>query len=112
MSGPEIQRQLSELMEKGFDDSFVRFCGRSFSSHQYPPGNLAAAKMYAFYLRLYIGSLFSGVTGTPCEGIPQQMWELCREVGDSSIERAESAEAFCREFVKEWCGRLSSDKRD
>jgi hypothetical protein len=57
MSSLELVRGLEALLEKGFDDSFAVFCAAEFSSHRYPPANLAPARMHAFHLRLAIQEL-------------------------------------------------------
>lgn len=103
MDTAELDRQLAEVLEKGFDESFAAFCARTFSSYSYPPENLAAARMHAFFLRLYMEAFVSG-KDLLSEG---DLEIRCREVGDSLLGHVASPEEFCRRFVEKWCAHCS-----
>ena len=90
-------------MEKGFDDSFKAFCARIFSSYRYSPDGLAAARMHAFYLRLFIEERVSGETSI--ESLPENLREVFREVGRRSVQETlssgnPSGMDCCRAFVR------------
>ena len=101
MSAEELRRQLAEIREKGFDDSFAQFCGDTFSSYEYPAEKLAAAKMHAHFLRLFIEEFL-------LDPNPGQRQESYMKVGMETIEEVSKSEhptgmSFCRAFVKKWC---------
>ena len=114
MEKEELDRQFAEIMEKGFDEAFARFCATTFSSYCYPPENLAAARIHAFFLRLFIEE---GVSGQPSpEEIPESLIETFREVSRQSIRDTlssvnPSGMECCRAFVRNWCERHSSGRK-
>lgn len=99
MNKSELDRQIAEVLEKGFEESFAAFCAKTFSSYSYPPENLAAARMHAFYLKVALGML-SG--SSPEEGLP--LMDVCRQVTENSYRSAlEDDRQFCEIFIENWC---------
>ena len=101
MSEQELRRQLAEIREKGFDDSFAQFCSHTFSSYEYPGEKLAAAKMHAHFLRLFLEEYLL----EPNPGVRQESY---MRVGMAAIQEVSKGERptameFCRAFVKRWC---------
>ena len=107
----ELQKELARVREKGFDDAFALFCAETFACYSYPPGNRAAARMHAFYLRLFMEEVISGSSGI--ETVPVRLQTTFREVSRLCIERALSSTDLpgiqcCRTFVRCWFEALSS----
>ncbi len=114
MSETELVKQLTEVREKGFDESFAHFCAKTFSSHEYPPENLAAAKMHAFYLRMAVEMLTDEesrevlLSGAGVEGGVDAAF---RELTRKSLEAAVKSERpFCEVFVERWCRHWAGDE--
>lgn len=104
MDRSELDRQIAEVLEKGFEDSFAGFCATTFSSYNYPPENLAFARMHAFYLRMAMGML-NGEEGM--EEIPY--YTECVSIAEKSYRSAlESDRPFHEVFVEMWCAFFSS----
>lgn len=104
-----MDRGLAEVQKKGFDDSFVLFCAETFSSFSYPKENIAAARMHAYFLRLFIEERVSGEISR--EEIPEGLREIFREVGEQSFRDTLSSSnpsgmECCRAFVRNWCERF------
>ncbi len=103
MTKAELDRHLAKVLEKGFDESFADFCARTFSSYNYPPENLAPARMHAFYLKVAMGMLLGA---TPDEDIP--LMNVCRQVAEESCRSAlETDRPFCEIFIENWCAYYS-----
>ena len=107
MDRSELDRQIAEVLEKGFDDSFAVFCATTFSSYDYPPGNLAFARMHAFYLREALEMLSSAETrdtlSVDAEG-KTLLEKAFREVTTKSYQAALCEDRpFCEVFVQMWC---------
>ena len=113
MDAAELDRQIAEAREKGFDESFTRFCADTFSAYEYPPENLAAARMHVHYLRLALEALSDQGSGGLKPGgasyHENAPWTgLCLTVaGDSWRASLASGKPFCEVFVEMWCSRLS-----
>jgi len=104
MDRNELDRQLAELLEKGFDESFTAFCAKTFSSYSYPPENLAPARMHAFYLKVATGVVLGG---TPDGDIP--LMDVCRQVAEKSCRSALGTDRpFCEIFIENWCAYCAS----
>ena len=107
MSEAELARQLTEVREKGFDEPFALFCAKTFSSFQYSPEDLAAAKMHAFYLRLALEKLVAANSREdllPGAVAGDKIEVAFREVTRESYQAAlESGLPFCELFVEKWC---------
>lgn len=107
MDEAEVINSLKTIRENGFDDSFAAFCANVFSSREYPPGNLAAARMHAHYLRLAIEIV--------CDGLPETEGEdrlvgLCRSLARECMNSAVSSERpFTELFVESWCRSLGKE---
>ncbi|MBP3257713.1 MAG: hypothetical protein J6M23_06955 [Bacteroidales bacterium] len=91
---------------KRIDGSFAAFCAKTFSSYNYHPGSLAAARMHAFILRLFLEKQTSGPS--PQDEIPESLRETFREVGEQAIRDTLSSEhpsgmKCCRAYVRNWC---------
>lgn len=104
MDTTELDRQIAEIAGTGFDESFIRYCAETYSAYTYAPRNLAAARMHAFYLRLFMELHLSGETASGIDLLPVAV----RKVGEESMEETlslpePSGEAFCRLFVRNWC---------
>ena len=104
MEPSELDRQIAEVVERGFDESFILFCADTFSSFDYPVEKLAAARMHAFYLRLFMELHLSGEAVRETGRLP----EAVKMIGEKSMEETlslpqPSGEAFCRLFVRNWC---------
>ena len=107
MSEEELIKQICKIRQEGFTDSFAQFCARIFSSYHYPPENLAAARMHAFYLRLALERLtdakgreelfHEAVEGGRMEAA---FWEVTRRSYEAALE---SDRPFCEIFVGNWC---------
>lgn len=105
----ELDLGLAEVLKKGFDDSFVIFCADTFSSFSYPKENIAAARMHAYFLRLFIEERVLGEISS--EEIPESLRETFREVGEQAIRDTLSSSnpsgmECCRAFVRNWCERF------
>ncbi len=99
----ELDRQIAEVLEKGFDESFTAFCAKTFSSYNYPPENLAPARMHAFSLKVAMGMVLGD---TLDEDIP--FMNVCRQVAEESCRSAlETDRPFCEIFVENWCAYYS-----
>ena len=101
MHKSELADRLKEIQEKGFDDSFAEFCADTFSSYEYPKERLAAARMHAHFLRVFIQEYLTD----PC---PEERQEDYMRVGMAAIDEVLEGErptamAFCRAFVEKWC---------
>ena len=106
----ELDKGLAEVQKKGFDDSFVLFCAETFSSFSYPKENIAAARMHAYFLRLFIEERVSGEISRG--QIPESLRETFREVGEQSVRETLSSSSpsgmeCCRAFVRNWCGSFA-----
>lgn len=113
MSEKELIRQLAELKEKGFDDSFAAFCARTFSSFEYPAEHLAPARMHAHYLRLAIDILSDGIRREAFlrEGKAEGTEGLFREVTVACYREAlGTGRPFGELFVEKWCRSLSRQR--
>ena len=103
MTEDELGRRVEEILEKGFDGAFERFCADTFSSYTYPEENLAAARMHGFYLSVAL-CLLSGREVD--DGIPYL--EECRAVAEKSYRLALEGDRPIEEvFVRMWCSFLS-----
>ena len=107
----ELDKSLAEVQKKGFDDAFARFCADTFLSFSYSEENLAAARMHAHFLRLFIEERVTGRSLK--EEIPESLYETYRKVSERSIRDTLSSEhpsgmGCCRAFVGRWCSLLSS----
>lgn len=108
MDQKELISALKELMRTGFDSSFASFCAKTFSSHRYPPGNLAAARMHAFYLRMALEVLTDSSTreelfAAEAKGLTRNE-EAFRLVTIESFQAAlSSVRPFAELFVEKWC---------
>ena len=107
MSETELVRQLAEKREKGFDEPFALFCAKTFSSFQYFPENLAAARMHAFYLRQTLERLVDANTreellhgAVAGDKIEVAFRDVTREGYQAALE---SGLPFCELFVEKWC---------
>lgn len=114
MSESDLKRELAELLEKGFEDSFPEFCARTFASFKYPRERLAAARSYAFWLRTFLEDYLSEMTlnldEEPSGDVCEIAIEIGRQVIDWSLEReTTTGNEFCREFVKRWCERYARE---
>ena len=112
MEPSELDRQIAEVVENGFKESFIRFCADTFSSYVYSPEGLALARMHAHYLRLALEyfSLTLGEERT-LQDIPY--FEECLSVASESYRSAlESDRPFCEEFVERWCSRFATSARE
>ena len=101
MSDSKIESFLVEVLEKGFDDSFAEFCADTFSSYEYPKERLAAARMHAHFLRVFIQDYLT-------DSHPIERQEDYMKVGMAALEETLKSErptamAFCRAFVEKWC---------
>ena len=101
MSEQELRKQLAEIREKGFDDSFAQFCGDTFSSYEYPGERLAAAKMHAHFLRLFIEEYLLHPN-------PERRQEYYIKVGMAAIQEVSKSEHptgvdICKAFIEKWC---------
>lgn len=100
------------VQERGFDEAFAEFCAKTFSSFSYPPESLAAARMHAYYLRLF---LEERVNGRSLSGvIPESLLGAFREAGERAIRETLSREHpsgvdCCRAFVRSWCKYYSKE---
>ena len=108
MSEAELVKQLLEVRERGFEDSFLQFCADTFCSYVYPPENLAAARMHAHWLRVYLEDGLGGELPEPDGGLGA----VSREVGEKALrltleKENASADEFCRAFVSIWCRHFS-----
>ena len=113
MESAELDRQIAEVLEKGFDGSFAVFCAKTFSSFSYPAQNLAAARMHAHYLRMALEALSDPemkarlLAEAPIRA--GDRWTiLCLSVaGDSYRSALESDRPLCELFVEGWCRMLA-----
>lgn len=101
MSEKEIRRLLADIREKGFDDSFAQFCSDTFSSYEYPGERVAAAKMHAHFLRLFIEEYLLNPN-------PGGMQESHMIVGTAAIQKVSKSEHptgvdICKAFIEKWC---------
>ena len=105
MDKSELDRQIAEVLEKGFDESFADFCAKTFSSYSYPPENLAAARMHAFYLRFVLEALKRiSPDKIECADKTFELSDTAIEIGIECYKNSLSDDVdFCREFIKEWC---------
>jgi len=114
MESAELDRQIAEVLEKGFDGSFAVFCAKTFSSFSYPAQNLAAARMHAHYMRMALEALSDPeMKARLLSGAPLQAGDrwtaLCLSVGAESYRSAlESDRPVCELFVEGWCRLLAS----
>ena len=100
MHKSELSDRLKEIQEKGFDDSFAEFCAVTFSSYEYPKERLAAARMHAHFLRVFIQDYLT-------DSHPIERQEDYMKVGMAALEETLKSErptamAFCRAFVEKW----------
>ena len=107
MQPSELDRQLAEMLEKGFNGSFLKFCAEEFSSHRYAPENLPAARMHAFYLRMALELLPCGdedALQPPEEtGSDRVLVEFYRITRECYLDSTESGTDFCESFIRRWC---------
>ena len=113
MDTAELDNSLREMMEKGFDDSFAAFCAKTYSSYEYPPENLVAAKMHAFFLRMALETLSDPVSreklfdSNEDEG-DERLLKVFRTVAKESYRAAlSSGRPFSAIFVEKWCGSFA-----
>ena len=121
MDTAELNRQIADVIGKGFDESFIRFCAETFSSYDYPAEHLAAARMHAHYLRLALEALSNPETrerllsAKIIEGEGAYM-SVCLSVAEKSYRSAlESDRPICEVFVERWCSYFAipaSDKTE
>ena len=115
MRQSELEAALRAVRDGGFDESFVRFCARTFSSHTYPSKNLAAARMHAHFLRLALemlcndntkaGVLLGENSGTYDVNDPET---LCLQLARECYHDAMKGEvSFCELFIMRWCDTLA-----
>lgn len=107
MSEEELIKQICKIRQEGFTDSFAQFCARIFSSYHYPPENLAAARMHAFYLRLALERLVDANTreellhgAVAGDKMEATFLEITKESYQAALE---SDRPFCELFVEKWC---------
>ena len=110
----ELDAALGGILERGFDDSFPSFCARTLSSHEYPNGNVSAARMHAFWLRVFIEDRLYGKDAKDGFGFYGELFETALEIGGQVVDWALGREEttgneFCREFVKRWCERYARE---
>ena len=113
MDYTELRRQMVTLQEKGFDDSFGAFCGKTFSSYSYPPENLAAARLHGHYLRLAISAIVWSETqekllsheSAEDDREETVFWKVLKE---SIGAVRESDRPFIECFVEKWCSSWSA----
>ena len=109
MDPSELNRQITEVIGRGFDESFVRFCAETFSSYRYPPEYLVAARMHTFYLRAALEMLSCAELREALFGqteVDDPLMKAFREVTANSYEAALSGDRpFCEVFVRLWCER-------
>ena len=107
----ELDRQIAEIMEKGFDESFIRYCAETFSSYTYAPSNLAAARRHAFYLRLFMDERLSGGIAFEVDGLHGVVQMIGEKTVDETLSlQHPSGKAFCRLFVRNWCRSFSLEE--
>ena len=121
MDTAELNRQIADVIGKGFDESFMRFCAETFSSFNYPVEHLAAARMHAYYLRLALEALSDPkmrerlLSGETIEGEGTYM-SICLSVAEKSYRSAlESDRPIFEVFVEKWCSYFAipaSDKTE
>ena len=104
MDTAELDRQIAGILEKGFDESFIRYCAETYSSYTYASSNVAAARRHAFYLRLFMEEHLSGETACGTG----RLHGTIRMIGEKTFEEILSMQhpsgmAFCRLFVRNWC---------
>ena len=115
MDYTQLRGQLAGIQERGFDDSFIDFCAKTFSSHTYPQENLAAARMHAHYLRVAMEEIVCTENeGDLYEEAPDadRIDRVFDAVLRESIKAAlESDRPFIQCFVEMWC-EMWSQKHD
>ena len=103
MDYSELIRQLAEIQEKGFDDSFTVFCAETFASYNYRPEYLSAARMHALYLRLAMKMIMGESVF-----LPLPLLNECLTIAHECARDANgSGRSFCENFVMRWCARWS-----
>ena len=117
MSEEELVRQIATMREKGFDDSFARFCAHVFSSYEYPEENLAAARMHALYLRLALESLSSperraAIMDGEIRGETTIEDVFLKVTRESFWEALQTGRPFPEQFVERWLSSWSVPSRD
>ena len=111
----ELDAAIRAVRDEGFDESFSRFCARTFSSHAYPSKNLAAARMHAHFLRLAIEALCdnktkAGVLSMENSGIynTDDPETLCLQIAQECYRNAlKGIGSFCELFIERWCSELA-----
>lgn len=116
------------ILDEGFDEAFPLFCARTLSSFSYPPGNLLAARMHAYYLREALdfltttaveqsnGIIRLGEEIAAANAYAERMGLSMGEPMEASLAIGwacyqavlERGEDFCRLFISNWC-RFYSD---
>jgi len=117
MRQSELEAALRAVRDGGFDESFVRFCARTFSSHTYPSKNLAAARMHAHFLRLALEALCDSETKTGVLSMENSgiydidaPGTLCLQLTQECYRDALKGDcSFCELFVERWC-RVLADR--
>jgi len=115
MQQSELDAAIMKVRDEGFDESFIRFCAKTFSSHTYPAKNLAAARMHAFFLRIALDSLSDPETKAevlsvenPGQYVVDDPETLCLQLsGECYRDALKGEEAFCELFIRKWCGVLA-----
>ena len=111
MSEDELIGQIAKIRQEGFTGSFADFCAKTFSSYHYPPENLAAARMHAFYLRMAMErltdakgreELFQG--SLEGDRVEVAYLDITRESYRAALE---SGRPFCELFVEKWCASFA-----
>lgn len=59
MQKAELEYLLTESLGREFEETFLYFCTREFSSHNYSGENMAPARLYLYYLKNSIEALIS-----------------------------------------------------
>ena len=99
----------------GFDESFIRFCARTFSSHTYPSENLSAARMHAHFLRMALEALSDEKTKAGVLAMRNSggygdgsLESLCLQLAaECYIAALEEEGPFCELFIQRWCSALA-----
>ena len=111
----ELEAAILKIRNEGFDESFIHFCAKTFSSYTYPPETVAAARMHAFYLRLALDALCDSKSKVrilsmehPGEGDVKSPDKLCLFIAGESYRAALCGESsFQEQFIRRWCEALA-----
>ena len=110
----ELDAAIMKVRDEGFDESFIDFCAKTFSSHTYPAKNQTAARMHAYYLRLALDALCSSESKTeillresPEKYDVSDPESLCLQLAAVCYRDAsEYGNSFCELFIERWCSAL------